>query len=485
MSRLFYDMLSEPYKPYIRYSSKKGMVFENPNEESRSIEPGLRSRIDVFTAGRETAGRSFSGRVCHLSEFAFFPDAEPLINSIIPTIPDAPGSFLFMETTGNGCDGFAFREWNRYKKLFKESNGLSHMVPLFFAWHDNDEYMTLFGHEKQKVDFGRSIDSEELALKKRFNLSLEQLLWRRNKIFELGGNIDAFMQEYPSDDTEAFIVLGTPIFDRSRIKIALSLIDKAEFTGEISHEGFLSDNIYGRLIIWEQPQSGHEYVVSVDPSRGINDEAVICVIDKESLKQVAEWCGVIDAIALAPFVRAIGTYYKNTSVPALVAIEISGGCGESTQYNLMEDYWNLYKRVSFDKFKQTESTKLGWDTTPRTKPLLIDFSTYIFSNDHCKINSVALLQEMSKFIRTSNSGQAEYGACDNRVMAWMIGIYVAGNGRSNFMNYNKNLSQSTEKSKQRVDEIDLRGRSIHMMCDTMFLGWPEKKDYNEKDWLNW
>src|SRR3989338_10182184 len=52
MSKLFYDMLEPTYKPMRRYDNKKQMIFENPNDKTRAVDPGMRSRMVIATAGK-------------------------------------------------------------------------------------------------------------------------------------------------------------------------------------------------------------------------------------------------------------------------------------------------------------------------------------------------------------------------------------------------------------------------------------------------
>jgi hypothetical protein len=52
MSKLFYDLLPTWAKPMRRYDNKKQMVFENPEEKTRSADPGLRSRMVIATADK-------------------------------------------------------------------------------------------------------------------------------------------------------------------------------------------------------------------------------------------------------------------------------------------------------------------------------------------------------------------------------------------------------------------------------------------------
>jgi len=53
MCRLFYECLPKALKPMARYDSKKELVFENPDKRTRAANPGFRSSIEVYTAGKK------------------------------------------------------------------------------------------------------------------------------------------------------------------------------------------------------------------------------------------------------------------------------------------------------------------------------------------------------------------------------------------------------------------------------------------------
>ena len=71
MSKLYYDMLSEPVKPLKRYDNKKQLVFENPDEKTRSDNPGLRSKMVIATAGKVKIGRGLTIQNFHGSGWHF------------------------------------------------------------------------------------------------------------------------------------------------------------------------------------------------------------------------------------------------------------------------------------------------------------------------------------------------------------------------------------------------------------------------------
>src|SRR3989344_7175942 len=105
MSKLYYDMLPEPAKPLKRYDNKKQLVFENPDEKTRSDDPGLRSKIVIATAGKVKIGRGLTIQNFHGSEVAFWKKGKDLMLSIMQAIPDHSNTMVFLESTANGFGG--------------------------------------------------------------------------------------------------------------------------------------------------------------------------------------------------------------------------------------------------------------------------------------------------------------------------------------------------------------------------------------------
>ncbi len=460
MSKMYYDNLPVEYRPLTKYSSKKQLVFENPSKEGRISTPGMRSKIDVMTAGRQTSGRSFTFSAMHLSEFAFFPHGHELLTSLVPALPTRPGHFVIMETTANGTNNFAYNEWKRYKEMYQKYGDETEFLPIFIAWYDDEGYTKPFIEDKQRRQFKQGLSKEDTAMQKQFSLSLEQMHWRRTQIDAMGGDEERFAQEYPSTDEEAFLTSGKPIFNLHKIRLASAGIKKPEFTGEIRLNGQLDPGPVGRFRIWHAPKAGREYVLGVDPVVASEanvprtdqraDNAVIQVIDKETLTQCAEWVARINPIGMAPYVREIGRYYGGKEGEALVVPERNNP-GNTLIYELQKDYWNIYRAEQLDKIALKFSDKLGWDTNMRTKPLLIDFAAFCFHKGYAKLNSQELLDEMRTFVDDETSGSADGSARDDRVMAWMLALFVAGRGKSAFAPHLQ--QEASEPGKPTIEKL--------------------------------
>jgi hypothetical protein len=422
MAKLFYDCLPDNIRPMKRYSSKKELVFENPNDKMRLVEPGLRSRIEVFPANKVTASRSGGYTYAHFSEVAFYQYPEELITSTVPSIPDKPGTVIIYESTGNGRHDFFHNTWLAAKA------GDSNFVPYFFPWFRDSRYQTPLT-EKQSLDLVSNLDDEEEMLIEKYAVGPNQLWWRRRKILDYQGvsnPVDKFHQEYPCNDVEGFLSSGSCYFNRTKLHSLLGKTAKPTFIGDITSLG-LQANPEGPLSIWEKPEPDILYVMGVDSCEGVDggDSAVIQVVKVPKpgiplFVQCAEYVCVIDPVALAEKVVRIAQLYND----ALVSIEINNH-GLTTQNEVKQHYFNLYKWQYFDRFGAQISQKLGWETNMSTKPLLCDYTSACLNADLLVIRSESLIDEMFGFIRNqSGSGEAESGRNDDRIMAFMIGVFT-------------------------------------------------------------
>ena len=147
------------------------------------------------------------------------------MTSLLQTIPNEPNTNVFIESTANGVGGWFYDFWKAAER------GENEYIPLFFAWFDEPTYTKPFDTEEEKRQFieevnmvtydkeGNEIHTEEYELMKEFNLTYEQLNWRRFAIANYCfGDIDMFHQEYPSTPEEAFIASGRPKFNIGALK---------------------------------------------------------------------------------------------------------------------------------------------------------------------------------------------------------------------------------------------------------------------------
>jgi hypothetical protein len=200
------------------------------------------------------------------------------------------------------------------------------------------------------------------------------------------------------------------------------------------------------LSIWEypRPRGTRRYVLAADVSDGLGqDYSVVDVIRlptiEEPAEQVAQYItNRLDPKQLAFVCDAIGRLYPDEDgVEALAAIETNGhGLATQDTMQLHLGYSSFYVWEYADSAtpERRYSTKIGWVTTNRTRPLLLaSFYGAILAEDAITaqpdfiLNSPITRGELRHFITESTIGEAEAarGQHDDCVMAAAIGYYVA------------------------------------------------------------
>lgn len=199
-------------------------------------------------------------------------------------------------------------------------------------------------------------------------------------------------------------------------------------------------------LIWEAPRrrGGHRYVIGVDVADGLGmDNSCIQVLRTGTLdepaEQVAEYASsTIEPGPLAYTIQALGQYYRDADgVEAKVAVERTHhGLSTIDMLSLHLGYPNLYVWEYFDAVDPEKrfSTVYGWQTTPRTRPILVDkLRTALMSLDPVTslpdllTHSPGLHDELRDFQTAGALWEAEAakGAHDDRIMALAIAWVVA------------------------------------------------------------
>jgi hypothetical protein len=442
MSKLYFENLPPSLMPMKKYSNEKALVFENPtnDEVEKQANPGLRSKITVATAGTSETGRSGNIKNLHVSELAFFPNPENTMTALLQSIPDEPDTMVVLESTANGVGGYFYDMWQQSVK------GLNDYTPIFLPWFTDPEYTRAFPDEethktfmaevnfKYKNTSGNYVYTEEYLLQKQFNLTDEQLYWRRYAIAnKCGGSVDIFKQEYPSTPEEAFIATGRPRFDLKVVKQYELNAKEPIKTGFFSRVGKSTtveweDNEKGYVKIYQMPKPNMTYVIGSDVAEGLvtGDYSVGIVLD-ENCDVVCLWRGHIDPDLFGKQLVAMGYFYNEAYI-----IAESNNHGLTTIKSILnEDYYNVHYSLTFDKIANEMTKKVGWQTNAKTKPIAIDKLAEFVREFLVGIPSLEIIQELYTYvIDDKGKTNAQLGSHDDCVMALAIAIqgYLEGKG---------------------------------------------------------
>ena len=201
----YYENLPPIMRPMKRFDNSTTLSFENPSDDLRPTNPGLKSSVSVFTAKKKGGGRSQTIHNFHGSEVAFWEcDVKALMLGLLQAVPDNPWTMVILESTANGTSGYFHDGYQMAKK------GKSDYLAIFIPWWVHLEY------EREPVEATTLSDYEKMLMQmmlawkfKDYRITKEQALcklaWRRWAIANKCNNSEKqFMQEYPATDKEAF-----------------------------------------------------------------------------------------------------------------------------------------------------------------------------------------------------------------------------------------------------------------------------------------
>lgn len=445
MYRTFYEYLPPELTPMTKYSNAQEMLFENPTNDVdiKRKNPGLRSKVSVQSARNVDAGRSQTIHNLHCSEVAFWRDPKTLMTGLLQTVPGTPNTMVFIESTANGVGGWFYDFWNAAVR------GENDFIPLFFPWFEEPEYTTPFPSKKDKKEFikevnettivdGMVVHTEEYDLMKEYNLTYEQLYWRRKTIStQCSGDVEMFRQEYPSTADEAFVASGRPRFNVT----SLRAYRKQQEDGERGYLEYKQGSVVfvpdpkGYVEIWRKPRRSIDeepefFAIGADVAEGLKDGDYSCAyVGDNDFNVVAKWYGHIDPDLFGKELVKLGKYYND----AYIGVE-SNNHGLTTLRAIQaEDYFNIYFMKTHDKVTDVITQKIGWQTTNRTKPLMIDKLAEFIRERWLGVKCRTFISEAFTYVREDNgSTNAQSGCHDDTVMAMAILLQLLLEGKGDF-----------------------------------------------------
>jgi hypothetical protein len=398
LTKRYHENMVEILKPHTKYSSRRELSFDV-----------LDSSYVVATAGGDAVGRGETLSHVHASELAFWPKstAEEIWNGLVQAVPNTKGTAIFIESTANGVSGVFYDLWQG------AINGENGYVPVFIPWFTDPDY-----REPVPDKFQRTPEEEELG--ERYQLDDEQLMFRRRKIAQNG--IDLFRQEYPSEPEEAFLTTGRPVFNPEQLQGCLGDARDIDKKLALQSDEWIEHH-RGELQTYRPHDAGEQYVIGADVAMGVRDGdySVAQVLDSKK-RQVATWRGHVHPDYFASVLKSLGEFYNE----AFIIVE-NNSHGILTCTRLGKDfaYPNFYTEVQLDKLTDRETIKLGFTTTAKTKPLIIDQLRASMRDGEIELNDKTTIREMLTYIVSPTGAmEAEQGCFDDCVVSLALANHV-------------------------------------------------------------
>lgn len=413
MFRTFYDNSLPTFQPTTRWVTRNDLTFDDENNPTY----GLKSQIDTATAENTGTGRGQTVQWLHASEVALWPKGQEIVAGLMQAVPLLPNTAIFLESTANGIGDYFHTTWQAAKR------GESLFEPLFFPWNIHDEYFIT------PPKFFK-LTAEEKKLKKQHSLTLGQIYWRRKKMLEFTGDEKRFYQEYPLEDSEAFLASGSPRFNTQKLaEMEAKCYEPQTYELLVKKNRMNQDEVVPKIMegaplkVWVTPQSGHEYVIGADVAEGIQEDfSCATVMDRATHQTVARFRGDMEPSDYGEYLAILGKWYNH----ALIGAEINNH-GLTTVQRLRDvGYDNLYRReMGIDERYEEYTSKLGWRTDVRTKPLMIDGLSEAISTDQIIDYDKIFVRECMTYVRDPRGRtNAQEGQHDDTVIATAIALQL-------------------------------------------------------------
>jgi hypothetical protein len=331
----------------------------------------LENNCRVFTAATTTSGiRGKSVNWLYIDEAAIIPNnvADEFFASVYPTISAGETTKILLTSTPLGYNHF----WKFWNEAEKGTNGfVSHFIP----------YTEIPGRDEA---------------------------WAEQQLKLLGEL--KFTQEVLCD------FLGSS-----------NTLINARTIATLSSKDVLYDNPEGNAVdIYEDPQEGHYYCITVDTARGIGgDYSAFVVFDITEMpyRVVAKYRNNKIAPMLYPNVIAkVGEDYNN----AFVLVETNDIGGQVVEILHEEiEYDNIFSTVT-EKSRQYvspgfgKSTRLGVNTSKQVKRQGCFNFKSLMEEKKLLVFDADIISEISTFVEKGNTYQADEGYNDDCVMCMVL-----------------------------------------------------------------
>ncbi len=449
MTRTMEQNLPSQVKPKMKYSGKRELHWGGE-------EGGLNSSYSLSTVGgREVRGSKID--YLHCSEVASWgPGGEDYLLGLLNCVVQGFHTEAVIESTAAGVGGV-------YHDMFWDAyDGESGWEAVFFPWYIYEHYSKEFNSGEEKERFKENVGKdprfggeEESALlgveceydvgvdvPLKFTVTLENLNWRRQCIkTQCQNDLRKFHQEFPTTARQAFVTTGRSVFDQEVMNEMVLSSEKRQ--RESPSEGFIipvqaykdghSREKYvieameeGDLQTWFRPVRDREYRIGVDVSEGLEigrdtDWSVAVVLDATQYEEVATLRTKIDPDLLAWQLVSLGRWYNNAQ---LFVERNNHGLVTLKFLSDVHLYPNVYSEKILDERSSRTAKKLGFHTTVKSKPLIIDYLKELIREREIKIHSPKVLDELQTFVNLPNGKMAaQHGSHDDCVMALAIAAF--------------------------------------------------------------
>jgi hypothetical protein len=315
-----------------------------------------------------TSFRSGTLQKLHVSEYAKlsaeFPKRAKEIRTGAFNAVDSSME-ITVESTAEGMEGEFYNLWSRAEANLGKTLTEMDFKPFFYAWWLSPGYRL----NPEGVEITAKVQEyfDNLGKEHDVKLDAHQKAWYAKKHEEQG---DDTAQEFPGYAEEAFVVSGRPVFDREIISACIKRAKEVKFKqGRFDSSGTFVLDKNGPYKIFREPKEGKGYANGADIAEGLEDgDFSTQFIISKSYEQMASFIDHLHPKLLGQEMIHAGHYYNK----ALLAPEVNNH-GISTMDKITDaNYPMIFMREVYDERSNKFVKKVGWQTSMKTKPLMLD-----------------------------------------------------------------------------------------------------------------
>jgi hypothetical protein len=374
------------------------------------------STMERITLANPQAGRSGTYQFLLVTEAAYLSqegvaNADVVTDGLLKCVPMEADTIIIIESTANGASGYFYDVWQGGITLEEFEAGKVGYVRVFSAWFEFDDSrldpasMGIRSEDDylpQEVEYVANLWRDQGV-----RLDIEQVAWMRYAVKEeCRGDWDKFDQDYPRSAETAFLKSGRCFFGAEGIKYqkGVAKIRPREF-GYLSYNErsdrvawVATDEQQAKGVRWEGPRQGCRYLVSVDSASGADQtggddpDSHSVIVHRAGFMQAGRWVepAVVMRNILVPGYKPgsmvcwwandvlveevwrMARYYR-----ALIVPEENHDRGLIEMLKERGDV-DIYQREMFNRRENTTTAALGWQTTTKTRPMMLEtFATAI------------------------------------------------------------------------------------------------------------
>jgi hypothetical protein len=369
-------------------------IFKSSLEGSELVLNHNLASFYVGTASTRTGERGGTVQRELFSEEAHYQNtgiirASEIVNGTASMVAVGHG-MIFRETTANGFNHFR-KSWTMAKQ------GELNYKPRFFSYK---EFYTPEQFEQIKLGFS---DKSLVA------------------------------QEFPENETEAFLASGRPHFNQAMLANMAKEVTKPFGVGDLKDDKhtieFVRDEVRGKLTLFMPRRQRGEYLIAADVAGGIPEGAELvaedsdhrawsvgAVFDRSSWEVVAQLRLRCDPGEFGRMLCVLGEYFNW----AILVPEANNHGAATIEAIKAEEYPHLL--YTTDLWKD-EAKHAGFPTNGKTKAKIVTAVKNAIDNQAYKENSLVAIEEMQAATYADDGTMVSQGGFLDCVITRGIGLY--------------------------------------------------------------